>query len=152
MTNDRWRQDILVSIYTLSKVDPTLRLGQGLDPMQVLLDVPPALHRAQKGLEKLQEPRKGKDSLRLPLLSPAFSDAPSSRAMAAFDPWYARRPSKQVDTLNALSAPPPPLPLQLEEPQKTIASWTRILEGILEALQLVTGQEGWLQWKVGGFA
>jgi hypothetical protein len=138
-------QNLLSAISTFSRVDPSLKLGRGLDPIQALSELTLVLQQAQSQLDQLDYSLQQEGRQNMCLKGPTFSDAPSTRAMMAFDPEYCRRPLYHEE-VNAPSAAPPPLPLTLKEPEETIAFYTQILKGLHDAQQLVCSNAGWAHW------
>lgn len=112
----------------------------------MLLDLPSALQESMMALEKLDEKALNHNTVKLSLMSPSFSHAPSIKATSVFDPAYSRHPC-HIDTYNAPSAPPPP-PLPLKGPEETIASIRGLLTGLEEAMHLANGNVCWSSWKV----
>ncbi|UZJ55007.1 hypothetical protein CBS101457_004327 [Exobasidium rhododendri] len=134
------RRDILVSIYSLARVDPGIRT-QKTNAKEVLLEAHIVLNDAKETLHSMIDSASSRS-----LMSPSFADAPSRKVTLVFDPWYSRRPA-HVDTVNALSAPPPPLPLNLGTPRETIKTYVSLFTGMGEAINLAIGNVGWGAWK-----
>jgi hypothetical protein len=136
------RKNMLFSIYSLARVDPAI-ITQDVHPIETLLEARVVLEGAQTILQSLNDT----GSPAWGLMSPSFANAPSEGVTYAFDPWYSRRPAKR-EMYDAPSAPPPPLPLDLDTPQDIIEIYSSLLRGMCEAVDLVTIDVGWAAWKV----
>lgn len=89
------------------------------------------------------EPGKADDCLGF--MSPALADAPSPRALAAFDPNHSRRLAT-MGCNDGSASMPPPHPISLGTPKETSTFWRRTITDMEEAYWFHSSF-GWRTWK-----